>query len=495
MSRELPSPPARPGLSPWGPVGVTLALALALGACSKDKPDKPESKDLPGETKIVPFDESSPYHVVQPNEVEPLEALYFPEPSGPGYDKVPVEVGASIHSGKWLALAQGDARFLGPKHMVVNHYDQRPKSLHAAKPAKSALIDVESGEPVVEFEHGRRAQWQSGLALVYKHDDDAPYLLDVESTLLVPALPAGEHDYVLGENYWIRLSPIARRVWVLAVDGEKTPHLYEWENLSKPPPLPDNPAPMLPRLWDPKDEAARSSADSEEIWAQSSSSSCIHAILVPPRGFDCLDEDLPEGTEPLSGGWRADPVHKQVLERGTDEGFDFGSLCSSRDAVELQVLERSPPHVRVTCQDDPRTWMLWTPQHGVRKMDPERAALVNEREMSVLIHDDLGKVELRSADRPSSVLTRLDAQRGVRELVSDGLDCAEIQVRAEASLAALGCRRGDGSFAWFELEDFERKVRGRVDATSVAVSQSGLAVGIVRRGGRDHLVPLTLGSP
>ncbi|PRP95816.1 hypothetical protein ENSA5_36850 [Enhygromyxa salina] len=482
---------------PWTRAWPALTLLSFTLACPKKAPDPGAAAEAEaGQPSTVrsPRGELDD-QAIEPAAVTPLEVLYLAEPEGEGYAQVPIKFGPSLHSGKWLGLANGDASFMGPKHVIVNHFRSRPDHLGEGELINNVLLDVETGEVVAEFEYGRYVQWHYGLAIVFKQGDEQPYLLDAESGELVLAIPAGTHDYVYGENYWLRFSPIAKRVWIYAQDGEDTVHLYEWEELGAPPELPNNPFPFLPEFWDPMYSDGRSLADHEEVQPKDRYwNDCPRAILKPPKGYECLDEDIEE-TLPLTDGWRLDVAHNWVFNRRDGRAADLSGLCPEADPAFSHILSRAPARVRVTCGEDPDVWMLWTPPDRVRRLDAEYARQVNAAELRTYFHGDTGRVVLKSPNPPDTQ-TEFDPKTLTRELIGTDYACSDLNFRAasKSSVYGIGCKRDGGRWIWFELVDTDQKLRSRFQATEMVVGQNDVAVAIVRRGGIDRVVRLGVRS-
>ncbi|MFO7565363.1 MAG: hypothetical protein R6X02_22160 [Enhygromyxa sp.] len=454
--------------------------SAALG-CSKSEPEAPPPVEH--ELQIIPLeeDEASPYPAFDPAKVTPLEVLYFSEPVGKGYARRPVEIGKTLHSGKYLGLANGQAEFFGPKHIIVDHLRRRPRNPFMGEIKKSVLLDVETGEVVTEFaRYGRPIQWSRGLAIVYPDGDERPHLLDVENSELVLAVPEGEHDYVLGENYWIRFSWADRGAWIVARDAEEVVHLYAWEDRSAAPELPNNPFPFFPDEWD-------SGGDADEVWSRDAGE-CERAILIPPRRWECLEERLAESL-PLSQGWRLDR-RGVVFNHGDGRGFDLGSLCPAEHPVRVRVLDRARMQVQIGCEGDPNVWMVWTAPDRVQRLDPELAVKVNKAEIIPVFFGALEKFEL-SEPLPDNIHSEIDFENLALELVGTDYSCPSIHYHAgHRYFSGVECRRTRATASWFELIDETRKARSRFQAESLAVSRTGLAIGVVRQSGRDRVVRL-----
>lgn len=59
------------------------------------------------------------------------------------------------------------------------------------------------------------------------------------------------------------------------------------------------------------------------------------------------------------------------------------------------------------------------------------------------------------------------------------------------SISGMGCRGQNAHKVWFELIDVDRKLRSRFSARELAMGGDGVAVAIVRKGNRDHVVRLS----
>ncbi len=472
-------------------VGLLVILLGLAGGCRQGKQDH-EPDRQPQPPAPLP-DEAPEYPPIDPSSATPLDILYFPEPVGDGYERVPVRFGPSLHSGKWLGLANGDGVSLGPKHVIVNHFRSKPDFLGEGDLIKSVVLDVETGEEVLEFDHGRYVNSHWGLAFVFKKGDPRPYLLDVEFGDLVLAVPAGEHEYVIGENYWLRFSPIAKRVWISARDKKGIYHLYAWENLRAPPEQPNNPFPFAPEYWDPLDSSGFASTDHEELRAVGQPLlPCTRVILDPPKGYSCLDDEELEDTEPLSDGWRFDTPNGRLLNRKDGRTLDISPLCPEGERAFPDRVRRSPPTVKIVCEEDTSAWYLWTAPDRLQKMDPEFARRLNDSELFLLPHPNIDRYELRDPSLPG-IDSVLDYETLQREFIADDHECPDSMPRpGNSRFYADGCRLDSRRASWFELVDRKDKTRGLFHASEVVVTRSGIAVGIVRRNGRDHVVRITL---
>jgi hypothetical protein len=461
---------------------LAWTLSAALG-CPAGAPEQRSTDEW--KTEIIELEESpSPYPAVEPSEVTPLDVLYISEYTGEGYARRPVQIGKSLHSGKYLGFANGQAEFFGHKHIIVDHLRSRPRNPFLGDIEKSVLLDIETGEVVTEFaRYGRPIQWSGGLAIVYRAGDDRPHLLDAKHHELVLAVPEGEHDYRLGENYWIKFSWADDWVWIYARDAEGGIHLYEWEDRRRPPELPNNPFPFFPDNWD-------SGADADEVTSRSAAG-CDRAILIPPKRWVCLEGDLAD-TVPLSQGWRLDRDRSWVFNHRDGRGYDLSMLCPTGVPVRTGVMSRDPAHVKIGCEGDKSVWMVWmAPDRRVQRLDPELAVRVNSAQLLPLYFERFQRFEM-SEFFPEDIYTRFDSVEQVIDLVGTDFACPEIEyLPGPRSLSGVACRRSGGPRIWFELVSVERNLRSRFRAIDLAVGRTG-AVGIVRRNNRDHVVPLSI---
>lgn len=440
---------------------------------------------------------------IDPNTIEPMEVLYYSEPTGEGYRRAPVKFGPSLHSGKWLGFDHGNGHFFGEKHVVVNHFRNRPDSLFRGEIVKNVLLDTETGEEVAEFRAGGSGQLLFGLGIVSIEGDDRPYLLDAETGDLTLAVPEGKHQYVYNQNYWLEFSPLAKRLWVTARDYEGTVHLYAWENLREPPERPNNPFPGLPRAWDPFERNYGGTGDFEEVeipkpWPWDYPGQCSRAVLVPPKGFECLDDSWLEDSDPFSGGWRyiREEDRNIVFNRYTNEGYDLSSLCPADQRTQVWFLRRSPPELRIGCEGDPDVWMKWTAPNRVQKMRPEYARRANVYSV-IDLYDSKRDAYVLLEPTPLNVLDEFNWDQMTYELVGTDFDCPRLSHRAAfgSPVSAVECRRERGRAVWWALIDRDKRLRtGRFQAVEMAVGRNGVAVAIVRRGDRDHVVRVTVGK-
>ncbi len=478
-----PTPRRSPAL--WS----LLLVALVAGCKDKDAPPRPRRLT----TELIRYEpEPSPYPPIDPATVTPLEVLYLPEVVGEGYRRVPIRMSKPLYSGRWLGLANGDNEFLGPKHVIVNEFRSQPDHLGEGYLVGSVVLNVETGEVVARFDRGRYVQFDFGLAIVFVADDERPYLFDAETEEFVLAVPEGQHDYAYGDNYHLRFSRIGRYVWVHAVDDEGTNHLYAWQDLSAPPELPNNPFPFAPDDWDPMHSRYRSAVDAEEVAERiGDDEGCTRAILQPPKGWLCLDDLELEDSRPISQGWRLDETNSQVFNIHDEQGYDLSSLCPEKDhPVFASIQYRSPPQLEVRCKGDKGSWMLWEPPDRVRRLDPKYVPRLN-KELSLIRHD--GLVELRKYQ--PGVLTNFNPELRVRELVGADYDCPALSFRPGSTAgSAVVCNPDGGRVRWVEVTSDDLHVRSRrFRAVAVVAGANGDVVGIVRRGGRDHVVRLSLG--
>lgn len=477
---------------------ATLAWAIALGlavACSLEEtpfrplgaPRRPPS--APKHVDPVVPDEVV-YPKIDPASVKPLEVVIIGEPVGEGYPRVPVRMSAPLFSDRWLGLANGDMEFMGPRHIIVNRFRSRPDHLGEGDLVGNVLLDVETGEVVAEFRYGRYVQWDRGLAIVYKHgEDDRPYLLHAATGKFVLAVPEGTHPYVIGKNYELRFSANGPHIWITARDSDRTIHLYAWDKLDAPPELPNNPFPFAPERWDPL-RSNDHDGDTEEVEAGPGAQDCTRAILDPPKGWVCLDAEDLEDSQPLSGGWRLEG--DTVFNRDDGRGFDLSPLCPEAHPLFASIRRRSPPQLELFCQGDPSVRMLWTPPDRVRKFDPRYAERI--RKDLTLLEDSKRDGFALYPYHPKGMLNHIDLERQANVVVGTDYACPELEFRhGTPFMSAAICNSERGAPLWSELRDDVHGHRSRRFAASVVVaSPSGLAVAIVRRDNRDHVIRVSL---
>jgi hypothetical protein len=479
-AHEIGSPP--PALR--RALALASVLLLAGPACSRSADEQPEEVFVVRE----PVVEEPSYPKIDPDSVPTLDVLYFPEYVGEGYQRVSAKFGPTLHSGKWLGFGHDEPKFFGDHHIIVAHYRSRPGFVRSDYIDKHVLLDVETGKVVASFEQLLHANWQFGLATVSIADDPRPYLLDAESGELVLALPDGDHDFEFRRNYWLVLSNIAKRVWVIARDAEEGVHLYEWEDRSKPPGLPNNPFPFVPDAWDPG-SAYTGWGDREEVVQYKPLAACTRAVLMPPNGYECLDDVGLESTDPLSHGWRINHNDKTVFNRRDGTGYDLSGLCGDAQVI-MTALERDPARVLLRCDKDDSVWMVWAPSDGVQRLDPESAAKVNELSLSVYYHEDIHRYELVE-HWPQGVRTWLNKDEFMLELVGDDYGCPDISyISHNPKLTGVQCKE-ESLVRWLELTDRHGKFRARFSGSEIAVSRNGVAVAIRRGGQGDRIVPVT----
>jgi hypothetical protein len=450
-----------------------------------------------------------PFPSIDPKTIEPMEVRYFSEPTGEGYRRAPVKFGPSLHSGKWLGFDHGNSEFFSEKHVVVNHFRNRPDSLFRGEITKNVLLDTETGEVVAEFRDGGLGQQLFGLGIVWIEGDKRPYLLHAETGDMVLAVPEGKHEYVYGKNYWLVWSPLAKRIWVTAKDHKGKVHLYAWENLREPPELPNNPFYDIPQRWNPLQRHYDGTGDFEEVdvarympWDHVGPwdhvNRCTRAVLYPPKGFECLDDSGLEESEPLSGGWRFIDQNDRpiVFNRYTNEGYEFSSLCPADQPVGAQILKRDPPTLRLGCAGNADVWMKWTAPNHVQKMRPEYARLISKHAVLDLYDQDRD-VYVLLGEKPNNVKAMMDWDRMIWEVIGTDFECINPSFRVEhrSSVMVNACSRERGRVVWWVLTDRDKKLRtGRFQATDMAVGRNGVAVAIVRRGNKDHVVRATVGK-
>lgn len=463
-----------------------LALPLVHGCHGDPTPAGQPAPPPPiVEAEVEP--EYPTFEAIDPATVEPLDVLYLPRQEGPGYPRVPVDIGPSLVSAKRLDFTRNTASFLGPRHVLVEKSDKNELSA-------TVLVDVETGAVTAEFARATRVQWDFGLALVFKAGDERPYLLDAATGALVLAVPTGEHGYQLGENYQLRLSPVGPYVWVYAQDEAGVHHLYAWDELGSPPELPNNPFPFRPEEWNPLHSTHRSDADTEEVTkAPRDDDECTRVLLEPPKGWRCLDELDIEDSQPISEGWRLDYTRNRVFNLDDGKGYDLSPLCSE-DSLVAGIRYRSPPQLELRCYGEEDLWMLWTAPRNVRRLAPEHAKRLNKG-LLMTWHEDIGRHVLTDFDDPS-IVTFSDTNAKVERTVGDDYECPDLDYRtSRSSLSGVICMANGPRGGWAELQCDQRQQRTRrFDAIDLAVGRQEMAVAIVHRNGREHLVQVALRS-
>ena len=482
------------------PSRLVLAAALALASCTRGG-EAPSDERTPATWPRATPRELSPSETgsvdepafldLDPAGVEPLEALLFEQPAGEGYRRVKAKLGPVLYSGKWLGLASAKGRFLGPAHVIVNVFAERPDHPANTPTLTNLILDIEGGEIVGEFERWHRAQWHHGLLLVTTKGDPRPYLFDAATQRFVLAVPEGEHDWELGRNYWLRFSSVAKRVWITARASDGTVHLYAWEPLGKPPELPDSPFPFMPDSWDPEPEQGVARAGFEEVSTNNWDLDCVRAVLRPPKGFECLEDFDTQRSLPLAAGWRLHRDHV-VFNTETGEGYDLQSLCPQKGhEVEAWVDRRSPPRVRISCGGSSRSWLRWTPPDHVVQLAPELAERINV-DLWLNEFDDFVELEPFGDQR---TLSSFDPASATRVLISRDSECSNFVFRGYAGnkrRSAVGCELPEQRVGWFELHAHDQRTRARIDAREVVVGPFPHVLALVRRGRADELVTVTL---
>jgi hypothetical protein len=456
-------------------------------------PPPAQKNQAPKQEPVIPH-EVSRYPKIDPSSVTPLEIVVVGEPVGEGYPRVPIRMSKPLYSDKWLGLANGDAQFMGPRHIIVNRFRSRPDNLGEGDLLGNVLLDVETGEVVAKFRYGRYVQWERGLAIVYKHgEDDRPYLLDAATGTFVLAVPEGSHQYVNRENYHLRFSAIGPYIWITATDLDGTIHLSAWDKLDAPPELPNNPFPFEPKWWNPLD-FKQNDGDTEEVGIDTEEpgkDNCTRALLIPPKGWVCLDAEDVEDSEPLSEGWRV--KGRDVFNRDDGRGFDLSSLCPEGQTISINVRRRSPPQADVFCQADrenPTAWVLWTPPDRVRKVEP-RYALRNEPH---LLYDSERDRFLVSPYHEQ--LTYFDPESETNHSVGTNTSsCPNLDfLPGNNHFASVAiCTTDRREPLWSELHTNVHQLRSnRFKASVVVAGPSGLGAAIIRKGTRDHVVRIWL---
>ena len=484
-------------------------LAVLLGwGCSIDDLPRVEDKVLAPLPKI----ERAPMPTARLADAEPLETTRL-ELSGEPYPIVPGTVGPTLHSGKWLGLASGDGFFLGDKHIVVNHFASRPDHVGEGDLIKNVILDVEAGEVVAEFEHGRYVQPHTGLLIAYLAGDERPYLFDVETEDFVLAVPEGDHDYRAHENYWINFSPIAKRVWIYARDDDGQVHLYEWEDRRRPPELPNNPFPFLPDpyMWDPRSPRAGFESLTEEVQSKPHARGpndkpeprvkselrrlgCRHAILIPPKDYECLYGDLHE-TDPVSDGWHLGRRSNILYNLRDGRRLDLSTVCPDPERAFSKVDSRTPPRVEVFCGDEPDIWVVWTPEQLYR-MTSEDLEYERRPHIHAFFTRESERLILYEFFGPQYEI-RFDIENGVLELIGDDYgpdECPEqVHILPGEHMRGIGCKREAGAVKWFELADTRTKIRSRFRVSDMAIGPNGTAAGVIRHNDADRVVRLRPG--
>ena len=480
---------------------VVLGLVGASAGCVRKTPEEaPKVREeptlAPGTYELV--EDEYDIRVLPRDQFELLEPLYFPDLDGEGYRRVGVEYGPPLYSGKHLRIARGDSRFLGERHVIVTEYPKRPKHPRHDPIAGNVIVDIDTGEVVAEFAKRVRVNWTYGFAIVRQEGDPTPWLFTPSAGGLVRALPEGEHGYEWGKNYWLRISAIAPRVWISAKDEAGQAHIYEWEDLSKAPPLPDNPVDFVPREWYPMHSEWLIDVDHEEVM-NIEGEACEHAILEPPRGFHCLDFTLSAGTDPVGHGWQFDRSNGTVFEQAKpEERLSLAELCPEGTKLNMQALQNSM--LKLTCRGDNTVWAVWSPPERVRVLDPELAFHVNGPPTvpneplaagfdweNVVPRVAIDQFE-RLADEPDDVHTIFSLERGARELVGLDYKCDELRrVRGSRSVYGVECT-GRGR-QWIDVVDMTTRTRARLKSVvDLAVSIGSRRVVIRQQAGKEHLL-------
>ena len=483
-------------------VALLTAAGCALGGCQKHEPAveaRPSRPELPADDE--PTRPEPRFVELHRSDAVPLETVHFPEPLGEGYGRVGVEIGPSLYSGKWLALAGQSGYFLGPRHVIVNHYPGRPRDNEDRVFEKSVILNIETGEVVLEFEKRLKVNWDRGMVIVKKKGDMRPYLFDTQDESLVLAIPPGKHLYIYGDNYWLRLSPIARRVWITARErepdreGKHGVHLYEWEDRTQPPPLPDNPFPFVPTHWDPGGSQFTRDLDHEEAILGDnmlSPDGCTRAILTPPRSYRCLDDENLEFSEMLADGWRIDDFGR-VLNIETNEGFDLSPLCD--DGIGGILLERVEAGierglVKVRCKSQREVWGIWSPPGKLALLDEQNARRADTAGFTLHYRSTYDHWEIRTP-YGDGIITYFNPHSMQDELVGERNDCKRYIIRGGGRPGfAEGCYHLERP--WLDIVNGKRRVRARFPGRDLAFAADGTLVGIRRKGGADHVVRVQL---
>ncbi|NVB37675.1 hypothetical protein G6O69_07510 [Pseudenhygromyxa sp. WMMC2535] len=424
---------------------------------------------------------------VDPGSIEEAVVFHADEVVGDGYPRVAWKLGPKLHAGKWLGFAGGADEFLGEHHIIVSHYARKPRGGTAATIESSVLLNVNTGEVSAEFVKHLDASWRQGMALVEVEGERGPMLLDVEGGALVSVLPEGEHEYRFGKNYWVRFSSIARRIWIYAKDRDGKIHLYEWEDRSKPPPLPDNPFPFFPDLW----EQTHGRAAFEEVRGEGAPSGCPRAALVPPRGYECLTDAARTRSMLFSGNWRFSVKDGVVFNQASGEGVDLESLCPSSEwGVGIDVIEVDPPMLQVCCADQEKRCWVWSPENIYALSEVVSGKLIAAQSW-------LRKGEEETLDLYDYGVAEKGAwvdqfpEHHAAYLIGDDYACDGLSYRSSYGNPRKGvmCMSEKGDVTWAEVVDSERKVRtSRArNVEGLATSSSGRVVALVRRGGVSHV--------
>ena|GEM_PF-3241433 len=441
---------------------------------------------------IPDWDEDPNFPPVDLSAVEPLEFVEFPKFAGGGYKRVKAEFGPSLYSAQWLSITDGYARTFGPNHLIVRQFSARPDQYGQGNLTHSVLFDIRSGEAIVEFERRSSTQWRHGFSIVYKQDDPQPYLLNIESKELVAATPKGNHGYTYGKNFRIWFSHIAKRVWIVAEEkrgteeADTTTHIYEWEDLSHPPPTPASPFPFTPWEWVPHTMNAPQ-IETEEVVSQDPEwDECGRVVLVPPHDHHCVHPR----SEALEQGWRMRKRDGLIYNPTTGEGYDFAPLCTD-GPPRLERFNLTPLLVTITCDKQPDRWFVWAPDRSLRNLDSRQASLVNDYTKWAIYHSESDTFELITS-RSDGVNGWFNNERRVRDLVGKDYSCPDL-VGIGSSNGTYGkiCRTKSGQTKWADLAFTNLQSRSRFNARELALSPSGGAIAIIRHGGRDHLVRVT----
>lgn len=455
-----------------------LTATIFTASCSKPAPERKQAEPSPAESAGA----EPPVVRLDPSTAVPVDIL-IPKPPDPpdGYPYTKAKIGPPIYTGKWLAMNEGQGVTFGPKHVLVHHFAERPRPFAQGKRTKTVLVNLETGD--VPLELGPRRyfeQWYFGLAIVFKADDDRPYLLDAEYEDLVLAVPEGAHEYELGENYWIRLSPSHKRVWITAQAADGTVHLYEWEDRRQPPEMPNNPFPFMPRDWEPNTSSTYSPSDVEEVIANYAFPySCDGVILVPPKSFRCITD-----SERLAAnGWVSNSRAGKIYNLDTKEKFDLDDFCGRGVAAGVQPISRMFPTFELTCPGtDGRRFWYWRPPNQLTRLPdhlggtPDRPSGVSydrQRDRHVLVVD--------KGDALALVSGSPDANDHIgRYPWHDGFSVVWPADRGDAAVL-IRDRHENQVLRWTDIVDRRARLRARVSATEVAMSPSGLFVGLMGR--------------
>ena len=412
------------------------------------------------------------------------------EAQGAGLRRVDIKLGQRLYQGKWLSIGEGRGQQFGPNHVLVHEFRHRPKAFAQGHRVKNVAVNFRNGETSTPFDRVHTVQSRFGLAIVFKANDTRPYLLDAASGKLVSAMPLGVTDFAFGENYWLHLSNAGKRVWVVARTPDGREHLYEWIDRTKPPVGPSSPFPFIPARWEPSDATLSMVGDSDEVLpANWSGAKCERAIMDPPRDFDCVDYD----DQGLSGGWRYDKSAALVYNRVDGRGFDLRSLCPGElHAVWGQVESRNPPRLRLFCDGDPGTWMVWTPPDRVQQLAPELASKIHRGERAMTFYTSIGRYVL-DADNIRKRLTMFDTQSSTWFVVGETSSCHETwTLPGGDDLFAIVCRDSTRRPKWVDIASRTGRTLGRVEARDLVIATDDTIVAVVRRGAADQLITATL---